>query len=345
MSTDLSEAEVQVLATLGMAGVEDLAKDRTSMEASGERFWIFLEDWSDAYAGLVKKGLIEGGDEEYRLTQRGRPLAAAYHEQRPDHYWYYYQRFYPAALASRTHSELCRRVFGKDLTQEGQMDMSALEELLDRLDLGVGDRVLDLGCGAGAISEYISDVTGAIVRGVDYAASAVAAAVARTEDKRARLMFEEGDLNSLGLEPGLYDAAILIDSIYWAADIPDTLESIFDSLKQGGQIAVAIAQTLEDGEGADSLDATNTEIGRAFERLQVTYDVIDQTEAFRNHWPRMKAAIVDLRADFEAEGNGFIADAIEREADDEYLPATRDEEVRRYLYLADKQPDSPISRT
>ena len=207
---------------------------------------MYLEDWSDSYHELTKKGLITGGDHHFALTADGRVLATAYHQQRPDHYWYYYQRFYPAALASDAHSELCRRVFGQDLTEEGQMDMEALEGLLGRLSLSEGDRVLDLGCGAGAISEYISDTTGTVVTGVDYAASAVKAANARTTNKRDRLGFIEGDLNQLQLVRESFDAAVLIDSIYWAADSSATLASILASLKTGGQMAVVIVQTLEE---------------------------------------------------------------------------------------------------
>jgi cyclopropane fatty-acyl-phospholipid synthase-like methyltransferase len=332
---ELSEAEIQVLATLRLAEVEGLGSDRASLETEGDRFWVYLEDWSDSYAQLSEKGLIEGGEDRFVLTVDGRPLASVYHEQRPDHYWYYYQRFYPAALASNAHSELCRRVFGRDLTQEGQMDMEALDGLLERLNLSEGYRVLDLGCGAGAISEYISDTTGAVVTGVDYAALAVQAANDRIK-KRDRLTFIEGDLNHLQLDPEDFDAVVLIDSIYWASDTSRTLSSILASLNTGGQMAVVIAQTLEDGDRPELLEAENTEVGAALDTLGVEYRVFDDTHAFKAFWPRMKEAVVDLRSDFLLEGNRFIADALEAEADEEYLPAIRDDEIRRYTYLIHK---------
>lgn len=333
----LSEAEIQVLATLRLAEIEGLGSDRASLEAEGDRFWVYLEDWSDSYHELTKKGLITGGDRHFALTADGRVLATAYHQQRPDHYWYYYQRFYPAALASDAHSELCRRVFGQDLTQEGQMDMGALEGLLGRLSLSEGDRVLDLGCGAGAISEYISDTTGTVVTGVDYAASAVKAANARTTNKRDRPGFIEGDLNQLQLVRESFDAAVLIDSIYWAADPSATLASILASLKTGGQMAVVIVQTLEDGDGRELLEAENTEVGVALASLGVDYVVFDDTDAFLAFWPRMKEAVIELRPIFDREGNGFIADALEAEADEEYLPAIQDDAIRRYTYLIRKE--------
>jgi hypothetical protein len=154
---ELSEAEIQVLASMEKAGVEGGPTGRPSLEANADGFWIFREDWSEAYSSLAAKGLLEGNEEGYRLTQAGRPLAERYHHQRPDMFWYYYQKFYQAARPSAAHSELCKRAFGEDLCQEGQTDMASLEELLDILDLKRGEHLLDLGCGAGVIAEYISD--------------------------------------------------------------------------------------------------------------------------------------------------------------------------------------------
>ena len=43
---NLSEAERQVLATLQGAELEAQPTDQASLEKRGERYWIFLEDWS-----------------------------------------------------------------------------------------------------------------------------------------------------------------------------------------------------------------------------------------------------------------------------------------------------------
>jgi hypothetical protein len=210
---NLSEAEIQVLASLEKAGIEAAPTDKASLEKSGERFWMFLEDWSDAFPGLVANGLIEGDESGYCLTEAGRPLGHAYHRERPDRFWYFYQRFWIAAYASATHSRLCERVFGKDLCQDGMVNMAALEDLLARLDPKPGDHLLDLGCGAGVIAEYISDQTGAKVTGLDYSASTIALANDRTVDKRSRLTFLQADMNALDLPAQSFDAATSIDTL------------------------------------------------------------------------------------------------------------------------------------
>lgn len=328
----LSEAEIQVLATLQGAELKSQPTDRATLERGGERYWIFLEDWSNAFSSLVDKGLIDGDEEGYRLTEVGRPLAATYHRERPNLYWYYYQRFYLAAHASDAHTRFCERVYGEDLCQEGMTDMACLSDLLAHLDLKTGDHLLDLGCGAGGISEYISDRTGATVTGIDYSASAIATANARTEHKRSRLTFHQTDMNSLELPAQSFDAAISLDSIYWVADIAEALSSVVRTIKPGGQLGIFIVQTLKESDQPEALDIDSTPVALALSKLNLDYRAHDYTAGFRDFWPRVKEAAVALREDFENEGNGFICSNWIREADDEYLPAIEANEIRRYLY-------------
>ena len=91
-------------------------------------------------------------------------------------------------------------------------------------------------------------------------------------------------------------------------------------------------QNLQEGDGPELLEVGNTGVARALARLDLDYEARDQTEQFVNFWPRIKESVVALRGEFEAEGNGFICDSLEREADEEYLPAIRANAIRRYLY-------------
>ena len=97
------------------------------------------------------------------------------------------------ALTFRTHPDL----FSPRGADRGTLAM------LGSVELTAEDRLLDLGCGVGMISEHISDTTGASVVGLDYAPEAVAAALDRTVGKRNRLDFVQGDMNDLELEPVL----------------------------------------------------------------------------------------------------------------------------------------------
>ncbi len=330
---ELNEAEIQVLASLAKAGGESAAIDRSSLEADADRFWIFRENWSKAYSSLVARALIMGNEDGYRLTAEGRPLAIAYHRQRPDMYWYYYQRFYQAAGPSASHSELCRRVFGMDLCQEGQADMASLKDLLEKLDLKPGENVLDLGCGAGVIAEYISDQAGVSVTGVDNTSPAIEEANRRTAGKRSRLRFALGDMNALDLAAQSFDAVISLDTLYWAADLEDTLSQLAAALRPGGRMALFMNHHIEAGGDAGRLAPECTKLSKALTALGLSFETSDYTLQIGEFWHAIWQAATDLQQAFEAEGNGFIAASLIRESEEDYLPDVRAGRIARYLYV------------
>lgn len=211
--------------------------------------------------------------------------------------------------------------------------MASFNDLLDRLNLKPGDKLLDLGCGAGGLTEHASDRTGVEVMGIDYSASAIETANARTEGKRDHLTFLQADMNALELPACSFDAAISLDTLYWVADIEVALSSIIQLMKPGGRLGAFIALTLEDCEEAAELEAHGTWLASALSELSLPYDVHDYTERFQQFWPSMKAAAEALRDDFAAEGNEFICEALLKDADDEYIPAGEADELRRYLYI------------
>jgi ubiquinone/menaquinone biosynthesis C-methylase UbiE len=330
--TDLNEAEIQVLASLQQADDESLPADRASLEKGGERYWIYREDWSDAFSILIAKGLIEGNDSGYRLTDTGRPLGRAYYDERPEWMYYHYQRFWKPAYESAAHSRHCERVFGKDLCQDGMVDMAALQDLLARLDLKADQHLLDLGCGAGVITEYISDLTGARLTGLDYAQAAINMAHERTATKRNRLTFVRGDLNSLDLPAQSFDAAISLDTLYWAADLVDTMSRVVRAIKSGGQIGIFMMQGPWDDDPPGTVPAEETELGKALSKLNLRYEAYDYTARNVEFWQRHWQSSVDLRGEYEAEGNGFIAESLIKEAEEDVLPAIKAEKMTRYLY-------------
>jgi ubiquinone/menaquinone biosynthesis C-methylase UbiE len=248
----MNEADIQVLATIRRTEVEGQSSDKATIESHANKYWKYQEDWSDSWQRLIDSGFIAGDESAYLLTESGRPLAEKYYAERPDHFWYYYQHYYPAAQTSKAHSKMCVRVFGKDLTQEGQADMDSLNDLIAYLKIEKDDKVLDLGCGAGGISEYISDETGAHVTGLDYAASAIDVAIDRTRSNREQLTFVQGDMNALDFPDHSFDKVISLDTIYWVADIDEALASSVRLLKPGGKLGIFIANTpqMDDSPGA-----------------------------------------------------------------------------------------------
>lgn len=328
----LSEAEIQVLASLHKAEEKNAPTDKAALEEGGERYWFFQEDWTDAFPNLLANGLIEGDDGAYHLSESGRPLGAQYYAERPDMYWYYYQKFYPAARVSAAHSRLCERVFGLDLTQEGMTDMPALHHLMQLLAIKMGDHVLDLGCGAGVIAEYVSDKTGAKVTGLDYAAPAIAEAQERTKGKQSQLTFMNGDMNALDLPNQSFDAVVSLDTLYWVADLTDTMAQVAKLLRPGGQMGIFMLTHVPEGRKVDDYGANETPLGQSLAKLGVTFDAHNYTVQNAAFWHRNYEAARALRDEFEAEGNGFIAASLIREGDEDFLPFIEAGTIVRYLY-------------
>ena len=311
-----SEAERQLLASLRRAELEGRVRDRAALEGQGACYWIFREDWSGAFASLRARGLLDGSDDEYRLSEAGRPWGEICRRERPDLYWYYYQLFYPAASASPTHSRFCERVYGRDLCQEVLADMAAIGELLACLDPKPGQQFLDLGCGAGGRSAYIAERSGVRVTGLDNSPAAIAEAKSRTAGRDGRVDFQQADMNALDLPGATYDGALCIDSLYFVDDIPATLAQVVHAIKPAGQLAIFFQHSIGPDEPIEALAADETCLARAFGELGLTFEAHDQAASMRAFWHRVRDTANDLRSDFEADGCGFIADNCIREAED-----------------------------
>jgi ubiquinone/menaquinone biosynthesis C-methylase UbiE len=329
---DLSAAEIQVLASIEEALTRGITATRKTLDERSDRYWIFKEDWTNAFTGLENKNLISGSGEGYVLTDIGRPLAVDYYAERPDLYWYYYQKFYDLAESSEAHSKFCEIVFGEDRSQEGQTDMECFNDLLSRLRLLPDQHLLDLGCGAGGLSEYVFDKFGSYVTGIDYSESAIRTACDRTPDKREKLKFIQADLNALDLPSQTFDAAISIDSVYWVSDMDKTISSILETIKPGGQLYILIEHRLKGESDKSYLSSENTPVAKSLNNLKLRYDIVDYSDLFLKFWPRVKQTAIKLRDEYVAEGTELICDNWIREADEGYLPSVEAGHIKRYLY-------------
>ncbi len=218
----------------------------------------------------------------------------------------FYRRFYERVPTSRAYRRLCELSLGGDLGQHGFADLAQVDALIDALHLRAGQRVLDLGCGTGRISERTADRTGAAVTGVDLSPLAIAAARARTAD-RPGLEFVCGDLNTLAPRPASLNAVMAIDSLYFAEDLPGVVARLVAALRPGGRLSFLhshgwLPWTAQESFDRSTLDPRRTPVGAALVAAGLDPVVTDLTGEDARLAELRLEALSDLRADFAAEG-------------------------------------------
>ena len=125
----------------------------------------------------------------------------------------------------------------------------ATKHALDRLGVGPGTRLLDVGCGIGGTSRMAA-MNGAEVTGIDLSPDFVETATRLTQlvglDDRARFVTTPGE--SLPLEDGAFDAAVMV---HVGMNVPDK-RSVFTEvhrvLAPGARFAVFEQMRTADGD-------------------------------------------------------------------------------------------------
>ena len=105
--------------------------------------------------------------------------------------------------------------------------------LFEKLGVGPGMRLLDMGCGAGGALQFARNL-GAEVAGVD--ASAALLEIARERNPGAPL--EIADLEEIPFEDASFDAVSGINSFQFAGDIPRALGEARRVCKPGGKVGL-----------------------------------------------------------------------------------------------------------
>lgn len=253
----------------------------------------------------------------------------------------FYERFYAVVNESPTHAQFCERAFGRNLCQHGFADMGQLDALIAAVQPTPQHHLLDLGCGNGMIAEYISDLTGAQVTGLDYSEVAIQQAQARAAAKADRLAFLVGDINALALRPAAFDAILAIDTIYFSNDYAATIQQLVKALRPGGHLAFFYAHGIMPGMAVadfqlETLAPAQTPLGLALQASGLVFTTLDFTaEEYRLAQLR-KQLLTELAADFQAEGIMFIYE--NRMGEAEGISRAIERKLhRRYLYCAGVQ--------
>jgi len=217
-----------------------------------------------------------------------------------------YDKFFLKAENSPAHSAFCERVYGKDLCQHGMMDMEQLEKLLEVLKLNKDNHVLELGCGSGLITRYISDLTGAAIIGVDYSKTAVKLAQQRAHSSKNRLSFMKDNIQKLSFPPGNFDTIIAIDVLHLVNPLADVIRQLKSLLKTGGQMGIFFTQRIFGTDSIDLLLPEKTHLAQALNKNSLDFKTWNFSDEEANHWQKKVKVLEELKPEFEAEKSHFL---------------------------------------
>jgi 2-polyprenyl-3-methyl-5-hydroxy-6-metoxy-1,4-benzoquinol methylase len=252
----------------------------------------------------------------------------------------WYNEYFRRADESPTHSRFCEAVYGRDLCQHGMMDMDELNFLVSLIK--PGEKVLEVGCSNGHITEYIHQQAACSILGVDYSDVAIAQAQARTRDKAPALDFRCVDLIQDKLPGGNYDVILAIDCIYFMGDYGATVAKLNAKLAPGGRMIIAAFQAKEEKDPETILLPGHTRMAEVLRDLSFDYTQYDFTPNIRNHWIKNYEYSRTLQPEFSAEGNQFLCEA--RMAENGWFKDHAERETLvRFMYVINHDPNPALS--
>lgn len=143
----------------------------------------------------------------------------------------------PYAMNAATFPEMYERCL------VGPLFRPWVDDLLDRVQLAPGDRVLDLACGTGIVARLAKSRLGAQgrVTGVDLSPQMLTVATAIAPD----IEWRQGDAGALPFDQGeTFDAVVCQQGLQFFPDRPAAAREIYRVLSPGGRLAVATWRPL-----------------------------------------------------------------------------------------------------
>jgi SAM-dependent methyltransferase len=110
-----------------------------------------------------------------------------------------------------------------------------------------GDRVVDLGCGAGSITIFLEE-QGAQITGIDLAPGLIALARKEAVKRGAKADFIQANVLNYPLEEGIYDLAVCFGNPltdFPHQSFPKFRDRVFDALKPGGHFILEYIDGLK----------------------------------------------------------------------------------------------------
>ena len=197
------------------------------------------------------------------------------------------------AVADRYADELYRELERKpyDRSLLGRFALMAKREL----------PVLDLGCGPGHVTAYLSAL-GLTARGIDLAPEMIRVA----RERNPALAFEVGDMLDLGLAPGSIGGAVAFYSLInlVRTDVPALLAQLRVALAPGAPLAIAVHQGVGEIRETEVLGArvemvatlfTTEELSAYAKEAELTVDLAETRDPYPEEYPTRRVYLIAMR--------------------------------------------------
>ena len=297
-------------------------------------FGMYCLDWCGAPLALQAQGLAILQTGQIALTEHGMEQAAQLRLAHP-RFVYAYNEFFYRARRSPAHARFCERVYGRDLCQHGMADMPQVDDLAAYLRAAHVQDFLELGCGNGAVTAYLAQAAGARATGVDIAEEGITWGQTFASQQPNRLTLLTADMAEATFPAESFDAILLIDAVYFVRDPLAFIPRLMSYLRPDGKLYTFFSAWAGPSDPADQLESNVTHVARALHALALHYQVVDYSAAEALHWQRKLQAAVEMRPEFEAEGQSWLYQRRWSEAE-KHRPYVESGRIRRYLYIVQK---------
>jgi len=330
----LTETEKQLL--IGFFTLKAESKGTTMrnfIKNSRDYFLSFtrpIEKYSTALATLVEKGFIVIEKSAISLTEEGNAVANSLVVERPK-MWYWYNEYYKKTFMSKTHLKFRKKMFGNSgIHSHSSTSLKQIKAIMDDLSLHGGKTILELGCGDGSVSEYISDKSDAFIVAIDNAPLAIKQARERTAAKKDKLTYVPMDINKLEFEETVFDGIFSIDTLYFV-DIKNVLEKCYTLVKESGFIVLLYTYALQEDEPRENLDSENTPLGKILTEHEKQFFVRNFTDEVYDFVEKSKEIALKQKDAFISEDNESLYNDIIFNYNG-VIEWQKNDSMRRYLY-------------
>lgn len=109
------------------------------------------------------------------------------------------------------------------------------------IDVGIDDKILDIGCGGGVNIEKFLKLSTNNVDGLDYSEVSVNESIKRNQkavnDKRCKII--QADVSKMPFGDEIYDLVSAFETIYFWPDLSKTFKEVLRIIKPNGQFVIA----------------------------------------------------------------------------------------------------------